>query len=65
MLEKLFCFLVISIILVFIGVLTIGIQNSYILQENYEPYLFDKARCSETSRFSITKNMVYLPIGPS
>jgi len=55
MLEKLFCFLVISIILVFVGVLTIGIQNSYMPQENYEPHLFDKARCSETSRFSITK----------
>jgi len=41
--------------LVFIGVLTIGIQNSYILQENYETHLFDKARCSETSWFSITK----------
>ena len=35
--------------------LTIGIQNSYILQEKCEPHLSDKARCSETSRFSITK----------
>jgi len=51
----LFCFLVKSIILVFLGVLTIGIQNSYILQEKYETHLSDKARCSETSRFSVTK----------
>jgi len=39
----------------FLGALTIGIQNSYILQEKYEPHLSDKARCSEMSRFSITK----------
>jgi len=55
MLEKLFSFFVLSIIFVFIGVLTIEIKNSYVLQENYEPRSFGKARCSETSRFSITK----------
>ena len=35
----LFCFLVKCIILAFHGVLPIGIQNSYILQERYEPHL--------------------------
>jgi len=43
------------IILVFLGVLTIGIQNSFILQVGYEPHLSDKARCSETSQFLITQ----------
>ena len=35
----------------------IGIQKSYkyIHQVRYEPHLSDKARCSEASRFSITK----------
>jgi len=52
---KFFCFLTKCIIVVFLGVLTIEIQNSYILQQRYEPHLSDKARCSEASRFSITK----------
>jgi len=34
---KLFCFLIKCIILVFLGVLTEGIQNSYILQVRYKP----------------------------
>jgi len=51
----LFCFLVQCIILVFLGVLTAGIQNSYMLQLRYEQHLSDKALCSEASRFSITK----------
>jgi len=57
MINSLFCFLIKCIILVFLGVLTIGIQiqNSYILQEGYEPHLSDKARCSEASRFSNAK----------
>jgi len=51
----LLCFEVKCIILVLLGVLTIGIQNSYILQIRYEPHLSDMARCSEASRFSNTK----------
>jgi len=51
----LFCYLVKCIILAFVGVLTIGIENSYILRVTYEPHLSDEARCSETPRFSITK----------
>jgi len=45
------------IILVFLGVLTIGIQirNSYMLPAGYEPHLSDKARSSKASRFSTTK----------
>ena len=51
-----FCFLAKCIILVFIGVLTIGIQNSFMLQVRYEPHnLSVKALCSEASRFSITE----------
>jgi len=53
--STLFCFLVKRIILVYLGIFTIRIQNSYILQVRYEPYLSDKARCSETSRFLIIK----------
>jgi len=34
--------LVKGIILVFVGVLTTGIQNSYILQVRHEPHLSDK-----------------------
>jgi len=34
--------LVKCIILVFVGALTIGIQNSYTLQVRYEPHLSDK-----------------------
>jgi len=51
----LFSFLSKCIILVFVGVLTVEIQNSYILQVRYKPYFSDKARCSEASRFSATK----------
>jgi len=51
----LFRFLVKCIISVFVSVLTIGIQNSYILHVGYLPNLSDKVRCSEASRFSITK----------
>jgi len=51
----LFCFLVKRIISVFLGVLTIGIQNSNALQITDEPHLSDKVRCSEASRFSIRK----------
>jgi len=43
------------IILVFVDASTIGIGNSYIPQVRYEPHISDKARCSEASRFSITK----------
>jgi len=35
--------------------LTIGIENSYILQVRHQPHLSDKPRCSEASRFSATK----------
>jgi len=49
------CFLAKGLILVFVGVLTIGIQNSCILQVRYVPHISDKVRCSEASRFSITK----------
>jgi len=49
------CFLAKCINLVFVGVLTIGIQNSCILQAGYVPHLSDKVRCSQESRFSITK----------
>jgi len=55
MFEHCFYFVVKCNILVFLGVLTIGIQNSYILQVRYEPHLSDNVRCSEVSRFSITK----------
>jgi len=51
----LFCFSGQCIILIFLGVFTIGIQNSYMLQLRYEHHLSDKARCSEVSRFLITK----------
>jgi len=47
--------LVKCIILVFLGVLTIGIEYRCILQVGYQPHLSDKSRCSEASRFSITK----------
>ena len=30
-------------------------ESSYILQVRYKPHLSDKARCSEASRFSVTK----------
>ena len=50
-----FCFLLKCIILVFVGDLTIRIQNSYIRQVRYETQLFNKARCSEASWFSVTK----------
>jgi len=48
------CFLAKCIILVFVGVFTIGIQNSCILQVRYVPHISDKIR-SEASQFSITK----------
>jgi len=41
-------------ILVFVGVLTIGIRNNYILQVRHESHLSDEA-CSEAFRFSIIK----------
>jgi len=40
------------IILVFLGILTTGIQNCYRLQVRY-PHLSDKPRCSEASQFSV------------
>jgi len=54
------------IMLVFLGVLNIGIENSYIPQVRYKPHLIylinhiwfrlsDEARCSEASWFSVTK----------
>jgi len=49
------CFLVKCIILVFVGVIAIGIQNSCILQVRYVPHIYDKIHCSEVSQFSITK----------
>ena len=55
-LWTLFCFLVKCIILVFLGVLTIGIENSYSTYFKYDMnhiYVI-KAR-SEASRFSVTK----------
>ena len=52
----LICFLAKCIILVFLGVLTTGIQNSFILQVRCEPHTLSvTALCSEASRFSITK----------
>jgi len=54
-LEQCFVSYLKRIILVFVGVLTLGIQNGYIRKVSYEPHLSDKARCSEASRFSITK----------
>jgi len=48
-------FLVKCIILLFLDIFTVGIQDSYIRQVRYGPHLSDKARCSEASRFSITK----------
>jgi len=51
----LFCIVVKRIILVFLGVRTTGIQNTYILQVRYEPHLSDKAPCSDASHFSNTK----------
>jgi len=48
-------FLVKCIILLFLDIFTVGIQDSYIRQVRYDPHLSDKARCSEASRFSITK----------
>jgi len=56
--QTLFCFLLKCVILVFLGVLTIEIQNSYIILDvriRYEPHFFDKARFSEASWFLITK----------
>jgi len=55
MFEHCFRFVAKCNILVFLGVLTIGIQNNYIQQVRYEPQLSDNVRCSEVSRFSITK----------
>jgi len=52
---SIFCSLVKCIILVFLGVLTIGIQNGCMLQISYESHLCDKVRGSEASRFSIIK----------
>jgi len=49
------CFLAECNILVFVGVLTTGIQNRCILHVRYVPHLSDEVRCSEASRFSITK----------
>jgi len=54
-LEQCFVSYLKRIILVFVGVLTLGIQNGYIRKVSYEPHLSDKARCSEASRFLITK----------
>jgi len=48
-------FLAKCLILVVLGVLSIGIQNSYVLQVRYEPHLSDNARCPEASLFSIRK----------
>jgi len=38
----LFCFLVKCIISVFVGILTIGIRNNYMLRVRYEPHLSEK-----------------------
>jgi len=53
--STLLCFLTKCIILEFLSVFTIGIQNSYILQVRYELHLSDKARCPKAPRFSLTK----------
>ena len=44
---RLSCFLAQCIILVFRGVLAVGMQNSYMLQLRYEQHLVDEARSSD------------------
>jgi len=57
---RLSCFLAQCIILVFRGVLAVGMQNSYMLQLRYEQHLVDEARSSPDFQSSLPFIEAYL-----